>query len=152
MTSLAEAESKFGPVVRDAGGAIYGIETTPSVGGRQEEKLRTGTLDGFVKIAVSLNQPNIDAVSSITRNQTRVVIAIHVTRGPTDYKSDGKLLNGCLCVRHVPTRCLFEVWTQGEEVRAVLRQGPVSTEAFNKAKEWFSDCMARFRMRSQLAS
>jgi hypothetical protein len=76
MTSLAEAESKFGPVVRDAGGAIYGIETTPSVGGRQEEKLRTGTLDGFVKIAVSLNQPNIDAVSSITRNQTRVVIAI----------------------------------------------------------------------------
>jgi len=62
MTSLAEAESKFGPVVRDAGGEIYGIETTPSVGGRQEEKLRIGTLDGFVKIAVSLNQPNIDAV------------------------------------------------------------------------------------------
>jgi hypothetical protein len=62
MTSLAEAESKFGPVVRDAGGAIFGIETTQSVGGRQEEKLRIGTLDGFVKIAVSLNQPNIDAV------------------------------------------------------------------------------------------
>jgi hypothetical protein len=62
MTSLAEAESKFGPVVRDAGGAIYGIETTPSVGGRQEEKLRIGTLDGFVKTAVSLNRPNIDAV------------------------------------------------------------------------------------------
>jgi hypothetical protein len=62
MTSLAEAERKFGPVVRDAGGAIYGIESTPSVGGRQEEKLRIGTLDGFVKIAVSLKQPNIDAV------------------------------------------------------------------------------------------
>ena len=62
MTSLAEAKSKFGPVVRDAGGAIYGIETTHSVGGRQEEKLRIGTLDGFVKIVVSLNQPNIDTV------------------------------------------------------------------------------------------
>jgi len=66
------------------------------------------------------------------------VIDIHVTRGPTDYKSDGKLPNSCLCVRHAPTRCLFEVWTQGEEVRTVLRQGAVSTELFNEAKEWFS--------------
>src|SRR5512133_2184832 len=62
MTSLTEAESKFGPVVRRAGGAIFGIETAPSVGGRQEEKLQIGTLDGFVKMAVLLNQPNIDAV------------------------------------------------------------------------------------------
>ncbi len=71
MTSLAEAESKFGPVVRDAGGAIYGIEATPSVGGRQEEKLRIGTLDGFVKMAVSLNQPDIEAV---LRERTAVLV------------------------------------------------------------------------------
>lgn len=62
MTSLTEAESKFGPVVRGAGGAIFGIETAPSVGGKQAEKLRIGTLDGFVKIAVLLNQPNINTV------------------------------------------------------------------------------------------
>jgi hypothetical protein len=62
MISLTEAESKFGHVVRDAGGAIFGIETGPSIGGRHEEKLRIGTLDGFVKIAIPMNQPNIDAI------------------------------------------------------------------------------------------
>jgi hypothetical protein len=62
MTSLIEAESKFGSVVRGAGGAIFGIETAPFVGSRQEEKLQIGTPDGFVKIAVLLNQPDIDAV------------------------------------------------------------------------------------------
>ena len=62
MTSLAEAESKFGRVVRRAGGAIFGIETVASTGGREEEKLQIGTLDGFIKMAVLLNQPNIDAV------------------------------------------------------------------------------------------
>jgi hypothetical protein len=62
MTSLIEAESKFGSVVRGAGGAIFGIEKAPFVGSRQEEKLQIGTPDGFVKIAVLLNQPDIDAV------------------------------------------------------------------------------------------
>jgi hypothetical protein len=62
MTSLAEAESKFGPVVRGAGGAIFGIERAPSVGSRQEEKLQIGTPDGFLRIAVLLNQPDIDVV------------------------------------------------------------------------------------------
>jgi hypothetical protein len=62
MTSLAEADSKFGDVVRDAGGAIFGVERGPVVGSRQEEKLQIGTPDGFVKLAVLLNQPNIDAV------------------------------------------------------------------------------------------
>ena len=62
MTSLAEAENKFGRVVRGAGGAIFGVERAPSFGGRQEEKLQIGTLDGFVKIAVLLNQPNINGV------------------------------------------------------------------------------------------
>jgi hypothetical protein len=62
MTSLAEAESRFGHVVRGAGGAIFGIEKGPSVGSRQEERLQIGTPDGFVKIAVPLSQPNIDAV------------------------------------------------------------------------------------------
>ena len=62
MTSLAEAESKFGEVVRRAGGAIFGIERSPSIGNTLDEKLQIGTADGFVKIAVSLDQPNIDAV------------------------------------------------------------------------------------------
>ena len=61
MTSLAEAESKYGHVVQSAGGQIFGIEKAASVG-RQEEKLKIGTPDGFVKIDVVLNQPNIDAV------------------------------------------------------------------------------------------
>ena len=62
MTSLAEAKSKFGHVVRDAGGVIFKVERGPSVGSSQEEKLQIGTPDGFVKMAVPLNQPNIDAV------------------------------------------------------------------------------------------
>ena len=61
MTSLAEAESKYGHVVQSAGGQIFGIERTASAG-RQEEKLTIGTPDGFVKIDVALNQPDINAV------------------------------------------------------------------------------------------
>ena len=63
MTSLAEAESKYAHVVQvqSAGGQIFGIEKAASVG-RQEEKLQIGTPDGFVKVDVVLNQPNIDAV------------------------------------------------------------------------------------------
>jgi hypothetical protein len=63
MTSLAEAQSKYGHVVQSAGGQIFGIEESASAGvGRQEEKLKIGTPDGFVKIEVVLNQPDIDAV------------------------------------------------------------------------------------------
>ena len=61
MTSLAEVESKYGHLVQSAGGQIFGIEAATSVG-RQEEKLKIGTPDGFVKIDVVLNQPNIDEV------------------------------------------------------------------------------------------
>ena len=61
MTSLAEAESKYGDVVQSAGGQIFGIEKAASAG-RQAEKLTIGTPDGFVKIDVALNQPDIDAV------------------------------------------------------------------------------------------
>ena len=71
MTSLAEAEGKFGDVVRSAGGAIFGIETGPSVGSRLEEKLQIGTPDGFVRIAVLLNQPDIDAV---LRERTAILV------------------------------------------------------------------------------
>lgn len=71
MTSLAEAENKFGRVVRGAGGAIFGVERAPSFGGRQEEKLQIGTLDGFVKMAVLLNQPNI---SGILRERTALLV------------------------------------------------------------------------------
>ncbi len=62
MTSLAEAESRFGRTVRSAGGAIFGIERCLSIGSRYEEKLQVGTPDGFIKIAVVLSQPDIDAV------------------------------------------------------------------------------------------
>jgi hypothetical protein len=62
MTSLAEADRKFGDAVRGAGGAIFGVEKGPVVGSKQEEKLQIGTPDGFVKLAVLLDQPNIDAV------------------------------------------------------------------------------------------
>jgi hypothetical protein len=71
MTSLAEADRKFGDVVRSAGGAIFGIENSPSVGSRQEEKLQIGTPDGFVKSAVFLHQPNIDTV---LRERTMILV------------------------------------------------------------------------------
>jgi hypothetical protein len=71
MTSLAEAENKFGRVVRGAGGAIFGVERVPWVGGRQEERLQIGTRDGFVKIAVPLNQPNI---AGILRERTALLV------------------------------------------------------------------------------
>jgi hypothetical protein len=61
MTSLAEAESKFGHVVEDAGGQIFGIEKAASAG-KPLEKLTIGTPDGFIKIDVVLSQPNIDAI------------------------------------------------------------------------------------------
>lgn len=71
MTTLAEAEREFGQMVRSAGGAIFGIEKCLSVGSRHEEKLQIGTPDGFVKIAVLLNQPNIDTV---LRERTAVLV------------------------------------------------------------------------------
>ena len=52
MTSLVEAERKFGDVVRDAGGAIFGIEKAPSVGSKGPGEVAIGTADGFVKMAV----------------------------------------------------------------------------------------------------
>lgn len=87
MTSLAEAENKFGAVVRDAGGAIFGIEKGSVVGSRQEEKLQIGTLDGFVKIAVSLNQPNIDAIlrertAVLVRHAEELRASSHLIAGP----------------------------------------------------------------------
>ena len=61
MTSLAEAENQYGDVIQSAGGKIFGIEMSLSFG-RQEEKLKIGTPDGFVKIDVVLSQPNIETV------------------------------------------------------------------------------------------
>jgi hypothetical protein len=48
-------------VVQSAGGQIFGIEKTAAVGS-QAEKLKIETPDGFIKIDVVLNQPDIDAV------------------------------------------------------------------------------------------
>jgi len=70
-TSLAEAKNRFGPVVRGAGGAIFGIESALCIGGRQGEKLQIGTPDGFVRIAVLLTQPDIEAV---LREQTTILV------------------------------------------------------------------------------
>ena len=61
MTSLAEAESKYGHVVQSAGVRVLGIERTAWCG-RQEEKLKIGTPDGFLKLDVVLRQPDIDAI------------------------------------------------------------------------------------------
>jgi len=61
MTNLAEAESKYGHVVESAGAQIFGIERAASFG-LPGEKLKIGTPDGFLKIDVVLNQPNIDAI------------------------------------------------------------------------------------------
>jgi hypothetical protein len=71
MTRLAEANRKFADVVRDARGAIFGVEKDHVGGGRPEEKLQEGTPDGFVKLAVLLNQPDIDAV---LRERTVIVV------------------------------------------------------------------------------
>jgi hypothetical protein len=67
----SEGDRKFGDVVRSAGGAIFAPEMGPSVGSRQEEKLQIGTPDGFVKLAVLLHQPDIDAV---LRERTMILI------------------------------------------------------------------------------
>jgi hypothetical protein len=84
MTSLAEADSKFGNVVRDAGGAIFGIEIGTSVVSRQQEKLQIGTPDGFVKLAVLLNQPNIFAVlRERTENLVRHAGELRTSSRPT---------------------------------------------------------------------
>jgi hypothetical protein len=61
MTSLIEAESKYGHIAQSAGAQVFGIERTASFG-RQEEKLKIGTADGFVTIDVVLNQPDIDGI------------------------------------------------------------------------------------------
>jgi hypothetical protein len=79
MTSLAEAESKYAHAVQSAGGQIFGIEKAALVG-RQEEKLKIGTPDGFVTIDVVLNQPNIDAV--LRETTAGVVKHAHELRTP----------------------------------------------------------------------
>jgi hypothetical protein len=61
MTSLTEAERKYGQVVQNAGGQVFGIERTVWLG-KQADKLKIGTPDGFVTIDVVLNQTNIDAI------------------------------------------------------------------------------------------
>ena len=80
MTSLAEAESKYGHVVQSAGGQIFGIERAASIY-RQTEKLTIGTPDGFVKTDVVLNQPDIDTV--LRERTVGVVKHAHELRTPS---------------------------------------------------------------------
>jgi hypothetical protein len=61
MTSLAEAEGKYGHVLQSAGVQIFGIERAARWG-RQEERLKIGTQDGFLKLDVVLNGPDIDLI------------------------------------------------------------------------------------------
>jgi hypothetical protein len=56
---------------------------------------------------------------------------------PDDWEPEGKLPNGGLRIRHLPTRCIFEVWQQGRDVQALLRQGAAGTQRFEEAKVWF---------------
>jgi len=56
---------------------------------------------------------------------------------PDDWVAERRLRNGGLRIRHLPTRCVFEVWVDGKEVRVLLRQGAASTALFEEAKQWF---------------
>jgi hypothetical protein len=47
------------------------------------------------------------------------------------------LTHGRRRCRHIPTKCVFDLWIADGEVRAVLRQGAASSELFSEAKEWF---------------
>jgi hypothetical protein len=58
---------------------------------------------------------------------------------PDNWRSEGKLPNGGVRVRHLPTRCVFDVWQDGKEVRAVLRLGAAGTDLFEEVKRWFKD-------------
>ena len=64
---------------------------------------------------------------------------------PDEWRSEDKLSNGGLRIRHIPSRCIFEVWMRDGEVRGVLRQGAAPTGLFNEAKEWFESFGLRQR-------
>jgi hypothetical protein len=79
MTSLAGAQSKYGHVVQSAGGQIFGIEVSASAGvRRQEEKLKIGTPDGFVKIDVVLNQPDMRFCVSEPQASSDILVVPHL--------------------------------------------------------------------------
>jgi hypothetical protein len=59
---------------------------------------------------------------------------------PDDWRAERKLSNGRVRVRHIPTRCLFDLWVQDGEVRVVLRQGAAGNELFEEVKAWFRKC------------
>jgi hypothetical protein len=50
---------------------------------------------------------------------------------------EGKLDNGGVKIRHVQKRCVFDVWQQDGEMRAVFRQGAAGNDLFDEAKAWF---------------
>jgi len=80
MTSLAEAENRYGQVVQSAGARIFGVERLALFGG-EGEKLKIGTPDGFVKIDVLLNQANIDLV--LRETATGIVEHARKLRAPS---------------------------------------------------------------------
>jgi hypothetical protein len=80
MTSLAEAENIYGQLVQSAGAQIFGIER-PAPFSREGEKLKIGTPDGFVKMDVRLNQPNIDLV--LRETATGIVERARKLRAPS---------------------------------------------------------------------
>jgi hypothetical protein len=60
----------------------------------------------------------------------------NIEMNPDDWRAEGRLPNGGLRVRHLPTRCVFDVWEYGE-VHLLLRQGAAGTYLFEEVREWF---------------
>jgi hypothetical protein len=56
---------------------------------------------------------------------------------PDDWRAEKKLSNGRRRCRHIPTRCMFDIWIDEGQVRAVLRHGAAPSALFEEAKEWF---------------
>jgi hypothetical protein len=54
-----------------------------------------------------------------------------------DWRAERKLSNGRVRVRHIPSRCLFDVWVQDGELRIVLRSGAAGNDLFDETKAWF---------------
>ena len=54
-----------------------------------------------------------------------------------DWLGEDWLPNGGRRCRHLPTNCVFDLWSQNGEVQAVLRQGSASSELFELAKGYY---------------
>jgi hypothetical protein len=81
MTSLDEAQQRYGDLVASAGGKIFGIGKGNFLG-REGEKLQVGSPDGLVKTEVFIGQPSIERV---LRERVAGVVA-----RAADYRKDSR--------------------------------------------------------------